>query len=107
MVVPKLVLSNFVSRKARVVLTVAAIALSVSLVVSVTSGYKSAEGAAHQFLTQYLGSTDAQIKRQDGREFDAALVAEMMADPDVNQAIGRLEVQSVVLDSAGEPIPNR
>ena len=65
MVVAKLAWSNFVSRKARAALTIAAVALSVSLVVSVTSGYASVEAAARQFLGQIMGRTDFSIRRGD------------------------------------------
>ena len=56
---PQISSSNFAVRKIRVALTVAAMALSVSLVVSVTSGYASLEEAAFKFLSQYMGGTDA------------------------------------------------
>src|SRR3954470_21391702 len=80
MVLLKLALSNFVNRKSRVALTVAAIALSVSLVVSVTSGYASVEAAVYKYLSQYMGSTDAEITRQNGSTSDA-LLAQLRADP--------------------------
>ena len=62
MLLRKLAISNFAVRKARVVLTIAAIAMSVSLVVAVTSGYASVEAAARKFLAQFLGSWDAEIR---------------------------------------------
>src|SRR5688572_11388178 len=109
MAVRKLILSNFRTRRIRVALTVAAIALSVSLVVAVTSGYKSAEAAAHKFLTQYMGSTDAQISRTN--DFRAgtreSLVDELRQDPDVRRVVGRLEVESGLLDKEGKPISAR
>ena len=57
----KLVLSNLKSRKVRTALTIAAVALALSLVVAVTSGYKSADAAIYEYLVTYMGSTDAQI----------------------------------------------
>ena len=59
MVLRRLAISNLLTHRVRTALTVAAIALSVSLVVAVTSGYASAEGAAHHYLNKYLGSADA------------------------------------------------
>ena len=61
MVLRKLALSNLLAHRMRTGLTAAAIALSVSLVVSVTGGYASLEGAAYKFFSQYLGSIDATI----------------------------------------------
>ena len=54
MLLLRLTISNFRFRKVRMILTLAAIALSVSLVVAVTSGYKSMEGMALKFLNQYM-----------------------------------------------------
>ena len=56
MVLPKLVLSNLLNRKTRVALTVAAIAMSVSLVVSVTSGYTSIEASEGSSALRVLQS---------------------------------------------------
>jgi putative ABC transport system permease protein len=106
MVVRRLALSNFTHRKARIALTVAAIALSVSLVVAVTSGYASIESAARKFLAQFLGSWDAQISRPtDPRPgVDLALVEQLRADPNVRRAVGRLEADLVLLDKHGAPL---
>src|SRR5580765_3267706 len=103
MVLRRLAVSNFAHRKMRVLLTVAAIALSVSLVVAVTSGYASIEAAARKFLSQFLGSWDAQISRPtDPRPgVDSALVQQLRADPSVRRAVGRLEADLVLLDKHG------
>src|SRR5688500_5927941 len=107
MVLRKLAISNLLTRKVRVALTVAAIALSVSLVVAVTSGYASAEGAAHHYLNRYLGSTDAQVTRQGHTPIDMALVAELEADPDVDVVTARLETEAALRDKSGGPIEGR
>src|SRR4051812_1532872 len=93
MFVRKLALSNFAVRKMRVALTVSAIALSVSLVVAVTSGYASLEEAAFKFLSQYMGGTDATILRQNDPVGGVPenLVEELRNDPAVRSADGRLE----------------
>jgi putative ABC transport system permease protein len=105
----RLTLSNFRIHKIRIALTVAAIALSVSLVVAVTSGYASVNAAAQQMLTQYLGSTDVQIsKTGDARAgLKQSLLDEIRADPDVIQANGRLEIESRILTAKEEPIATR
>src|SRR6185503_5736714 len=80
--------------------------LSVSLVVAVTSGYASVEAAARKFLSQFLGSWDAQISRPtDPRPgVDAALVQQLRDDPNVRRAVGRLETDIVLLRQDGVPV---
>ena len=96
MVVPKLVLSNFLNRKARVALTVAAIALSVSLVVSVTSGYTSIEAAAYRYFTHYLGSTDAVISNSNyGNGVPEDLIRQIKSDARVKNAMSRFDTENV------------
>jgi putative ABC transport system permease protein len=103
-VLSKLAVSELLAHKTRIALTVAAIALSVSLVVAVTSGYASAEGAAQLYLNRFLGSTDAQVTRQSHTPLDESIVAELARDPDVSNVIGRLENQSGLLDVNGKPV---
>lgn len=107
MILPKLAISNFRLHKVRALLTSLAIALSVSLVVAVTSGYASAEGAAHYYLNKYLGSTDAQVTRRGNQPLDESIVTELRGDPDVAVALGRLESEVRLLDRQGRPIPGR
>src|SRR3954471_18825022 len=105
----KLVTSNLTTRKVRTGLTLAAVAVSVSLIVAVTSGYKSAEGAIYKYLIQYLGSTDAQIThRNDFRAgINEALIHDLRKDPTVARAFGRLEADTGMIDKEGKPIPAR
>ncbi len=93
MVLLKLALSNFFARKVRVALTVSAIALSVSLVVSVTSGYSSVEAAVYKYLTQYMGSTDVEITRKNNPAVGTpgGILEELRKDPDVLKVDGRYE----------------
>jgi putative ABC transport system permease protein len=98
----KLAVANLLSHRTRTLLTAAAIALSVSLVVSVTSGYASFEAAALRFFTQYLGNTDAVFSPANyGAEVPVSLVDEVAADPRVKQAIGRLETESGLGEGPG------
>jgi putative ABC transport system permease protein len=101
-----LALSNFSVHRIRVALTVAAVALSVSLVVAVTSGYTSAEAAAYKYLAQFIGTTDAQITRQSDvhGNIPESLVDQVRQDPDVARADGRLEMESGLLDKNGKPL---
>src|SRR5438046_2190485 len=105
----KLVISNFTTRKVRTALTVAAIALSVSLVVAVTSGYTSAEGAIFKYLITYMGATDVQIThKNDFRQgVKEDLIEQLRKDPDVKIAFGRLETDTGLLDAEGKPISGR
>jgi putative ABC transport system permease protein len=92
MVLLRLAISNFLVRKVRTALTIGAIALSVSLVVAVTSGYKSIEGSVLRFLNQYMGAADAYIASGDlSSPVPESLVGQLAADPDVRQVVGRLE----------------
>src|SRR6476661_1989789 len=106
MVLFKLALSNLTTRRVRVALTVAAIALSVSLVVSVTSGYASVEAAVYKYLAQYMGSTDVEITRRNSGGTSEAVLAELRKDPDVLKVDGRYEAGGVVA-VPGEPKPKR
>ncbi|CAN5560035.1 FtsX-like permease family protein [soil metagenome] len=109
MLLRKLAISNFAVRKARVVLTIAAIAMAVSLVVAVTSGYASVEAAARKFLGQYLGKWDAQITRSTDPKpgVDVAWIDQLRADPAVHRAVGRLESDVFLLDKEGKPADGR
>jgi putative ABC transport system permease protein len=92
MVLWRLAISNFLVRKVRTGLTVAAIALSVSLVVAVTSGYKSMEASALHFLNHYMGTSDANVMPADEMQghLPESLVGMFRADPDVREVVGRL-----------------
>src|SRR3954452_9923966 len=101
----KLALSNLTTRRMRVALTVAAITLSVSLVVSVTSGYASVEAAVFKYLSQYMGSTDVEITRQNG-DAPVSVMDAIRKDPDVMKVDGRYEMAGMVY-VPGAPKPKR
>jgi putative ABC transport system permease protein len=109
MVLLKLALSNFQTRKIRVALTVAAVAMSVSLVVSVTSGYASVEGAVFRYLAQYMGSTDVEIIKQNSPSGGTAdsILEELRRDSDVVKVDGRYEATVVAESLKGEAKPPR
>jgi len=106
MVLIRLALSNFRVHKIRMALTVAAVALSVSLVVAVTSGYASVMAAAEKFMDEFLGATDAQITQRDETRsgIPESIVAELRKDPRVKRVNGRLETDSRLLDKDGQAI---
>lgn len=108
MVLLRLALSNFKVRKVRMALTLAAIALSVSLVVAVTTGYKSVEGMALKFLDRYMGAADVIIAPANAFALvPEKLVKELAADPDVRQAVGRLESDRELDRAPGKRGPSR
>jgi putative ABC transport system permease protein len=104
MVIKKLAFSNLLVHRSRSLLTIAAIALSVSLVVSVTSGYASIEAMAYRFAGRYMGSADAVITRRgiSSNLFAESIVDDIRKDPDVKRITGRLEVDNVTTDEKGE-----
>ena len=104
MVISKLAFSNLLVHRARSILTASAIALSVSLVVAVTSGYASVESMAYKFASRYMGSADAVITKRglSSNLFSETTVDELRKDPAVKRVTGRLEVDNVFTDEKGE-----
>ena len=95
-----LILSNLFTRKIRFALTLAAIAFSVSLVVSVTSGYASMEAAVLRFLSTTQGQTDVFLSHEAARNnVPNDLVARLQSDPDVQAVHPRLQGNSIVLNT--------
>src|SRR5687768_16819845 len=103
MILRKLAFSNFAVHRVRAALTVAAIALSVSLVVAVTSGYESAEAAAYDFLAQLIGTTDATVARRGDTTggISESLIEQIERDPDVERVNGQLEIGTALADAQG------
>lgn len=109
MVLTRLAISNFKVRSVRTLLTVTAIALSVSLVVAVTTGYKSLQGAALKYLDRYMGASDAIITPADELQgvVPESLVKLLKQDPTVRQVSGRLESDRDMDRAAGQLGPAR
>ncbi len=107
MAVSKITLSSLTQRKARLILTVLAIALSVSLVIAVTSGYASAEAAVHHFFTEFMGSTDVKVRPEMGHagNIKEEVLDDFRGDGDVQNVVGRLEGDTNIVDLSGKPIP--
>jgi len=102
MVLRKLAISNFLTRKVRVALTVAAIAFSVSLVVAVTSGYASVVAAAESYLNRFLGATDVLVTRQGYTYFPQSIADEIARDPDVAAVNPRLDTDVGLMNTKRE-----
>ena len=107
MAVAKLTFSNFRQHKMRVALTTLAIALAVSLVVSVTTGYASVRAAIFEYLVQYMGNTDVEIRQRGDGYVAAGLLEQVRQDPKVKSAVGRLEMEVQLIDAEGKPLPDR
>lgn len=101
----RLILTTILARPLRLGLTVCAVALAVSLVVSVTSGYASMGGAIRLVFNRFFGAADATLARgHDSRGgIDAALADALRGDPDAASVIARLEMDSGLLDAEGRP----
>src|SRR5258705_3241164 len=106
MAISKITWSSLTHRKARLVLTILAIGLSVSLVVAVTSGYASAEAAVVRYFTEFMGSTDIKVSREPGQpgNIKESIVDALARDRDVHRAVGRLELDTNLVDINGKPI---
>ncbi len=106
----RLVLANLATRKTRAALTIAAIALSVALVVAMTSGFKAVETAAGSFIDRFMGAVDAEITRVNdpGKGIDQSIVDALRADPDVKIAIPRLNTDAPLPHLVGgNPLTSR
>ena len=100
MIVLRLVVANLRSHRVRCTLTALAVALAVSLVVAVTSGYLSATSASQQYFGAYLANSDIHITRRDARNasFAQAVVRQLAQDPDVKTVSSRLQANLPLID---------
>jgi putative ABC transport system permease protein len=108
MVLPRLVLSNLAVHRMRAALTISAIAVAISLVVAVTSGYASSRAVAVKFLGYYMGTSDLQITRSKGDPhgtFPESVADELRKDPEVAQALTRYGTGSIILNDKGKRVP--
>jgi len=101
----RLVISSLRLHKVRVALTVAAVSLAVSLVVSVTTGYASFLEAAFRYLNQYVGSVDVQISSlEPSRGIPESAADPLREDDQVQQVLLRLETQVQIVAERAFPL---
>jgi len=95
----RLTLKSLAARPTRAILTILAVALSVSLVVAVTGGYASAQAAARHYLDRYLGPVDILISKQNDPRgtISEDVAAALREDPRVRGLAARLELQNGLL----------
>ncbi len=105
----RLVISNFAVRKTRVFLTASAIALSVSLVIAVTSGCSSIEASALKMLARFMGTADALIahKGSGHPQLPESFVDQMRLDPAIKRLTARLEAELPLVDAHNQPLEGR
>jgi putative ABC transport system permease protein len=106
----RLTLASLTARPTRALLTVLAVALSVSLVVAVTGGYASARAAARHYLDRYLGSVDILISKQNDPRGNISqdVAAALRDDPRVRGLAARLELENGLLkESNGKEEPGK
>lgn len=106
MVILRLMARQLWLRRGRTILTLAAIALAVSLVVAVTSGFASIQAVAMKMTARYQGTTDIFITSGGIQRstFPATVADELRADGRVKQVVGRFNTSVQVLDLAGKPL---
>ncbi len=109
MFLTKLTRSHFRVHRIRAALTICAIAMAVSLVVSVTSGFESLRATAHKFLNTFMGSVDAQITHQSDTPggVPESLVKDLRQDSAVKQVSGRIEEDCGLINKSGHPLVGR
>ena len=108
MVLWRLLISTLAFHKVRCALTITAIALAISLVVAVTSGYSSGEAAVQQFVRYYVGASNIEIspKGDTHQVFGEELTARIAEDGATQDVAGRLESSVVLGDGAVLPLSN-
>lgn len=102
----RLAAANFRARRARFALTIASVALSVALVVAITSGYASIERVIRGFVEDFIGSVDFEVTAPDDPRpaIAPAAVAALRADPRVDKVSSRIEVFATPDGPDGEPM---
>lgn len=106
MAIGKLIFANMKLRRVRTILTILAIAISVSLVGAVSTGVETLHAASQRFLDQMLGSADAVLTRQGGGTYlEEDAIGKLTADPQVQSIDRRLELRVGLTDAHGKPVP--
>jgi putative ABC transport system permease protein len=109
MLILRLALNELLQRKVRSALTALAIAMAVSLVVAMTSGFASLKLAGYKVLGSFYGNVDVSIAPQEdrGKPLRAEFAETLRADPRVATLEASLTAYSPLLDSWGFPASMR
>lgn len=100
--------ANVVARRTRLALVIASVALSVALVVAITSGYASVERVLRGFVEDFIGSVDFEVTapQEHVPSISSELVESIRSDPRVAKVTSRIELFATPIDAAGDPMPN-
>lgn len=100
----RLAAANFRSRLTRTALTIAAVALSVALVVAITSGYASIERVVRSFVEDFIGSVDFEVTSIDDPRpaIAPSLVQALRDDPRIEKVTTRVEIYATPDGREGE-----
>lgn len=94
MLLTHLAISNLRLHRVRFALAVSAVALSVALVVAVTSGFASLDKMIRGFVLSFVGTIDFEVNsRSDARKpaLPESLLTTLKADPRIRAAHGRIQ----------------
>lgn len=103
----RLLLADLRGHKVRSFLTIMAVALAVSLVVSMTSGFRSITGATRDSMSQFYGAADVVFTPFDSSigYVTAPVIEAVRADPRVKAVKRRLGTRLTPFNAAGKPAP--
>lgn len=107
MLFAKLASADVRFRPVRFFLGSAAMMLSVALVVAITSGYASLEGAMRSFIEVFIDATDFEITNTQDRRpaVPIALADDLRADGRVRSVHARVEAYVTPMDENDTPLP--
>lgn len=99
----RLSLAHLRHRPLRFALCAMAMAMAVTLVVAITSGYASMEKALRGFVEQFIGATDFEIVDPADRlpSLDPQIARDLLLDPRVARVHARIEARAAPLKDDG------
>ncbi len=105
--IAKLSIKDLASRRTRAVLTVAAVALAVSLVVAMTGGLAALKQASYRLMTRYFGATDVVVSGEASGSFPEAIAERLRDEPGVRHAFERRSFYATPVGPDGAPRDQR
>lgn len=109
MAILHLLLNDIKLRKMRCALTIGAVAIAVSLVTSMTSGFDSLRAAAQTALASFYGDIDVQVEPVDGEANAIApqVVERLRGDDRIEAMRPQLRGQALLVGTEGRRGPDR
>jgi len=99
----KIVSRNLPKRRARTILTVAAVFLGVALLVGINMATASALGEFNSYINKFWGATDIVVTYGNGLPFSNQTVSLVQANPLVRQTAQRLDSVGWIGNAANNP----